>query len=781
MGADKYAASLDIDATTALTLVRRPHNGRDGNAISVNVSSSATSTDTDSIICGYLPAHFTSALAPLIDAQYVTATATAVTNSADDDDELSGDVDESVALPSRRDVRLCVRVFAAAVCVSALDVCETHRISHYVSAMQTYAQYAQVPYGIRMLKQFKLVVDSAAKYNAHLFTAQELADLSVFQRLDDDAQNLFVRLCWRRQRQAASASRWFAVALLCTRYKHIRDVRKAANTLIQSHRSADDSENTKKSAGLLESSLSTSLAFDQVFEQIIDAQTVAALRLICVALRVVVKSGLNRAEIIGLMRRSICQQRTLRGVPLSHDLRTQNIFHSVAGEFVRLSPPFFNSVQRMYRLFFLSPDVSDSSIAVAATPMLLESLGRQKFAQTIVRGKREETMRRLFPSRAAFLAYDNALRLLEAIRIATDDYDGVVYGKLDTPLAMLYLQQARQRLARELTDPHTTADEPIHSVSVIPTVTFSSDYQCYFTTFHPALIPPSRPDELAFIDHFRAASVYANACYYGVKSLEKNHRYAEAATIMFELLSQRHATQRRGFWWNRLSILFATHFKDKERALWICRLALDDEFVRTGDRIEVERRCLRLWKDKAGGNRTGICPVNSVLPLPTSLKRTASKRRRSIPIEAEDAEDIDDADVMIDETRTHVVSINRLTKSARTSSSSPLMSSSSNISTITIRGRPLNREIGVKSHFIGYDNAQCSVEQLALQYYAMEANGGWSGMHCEKLAAHDVVRYCLMARHLRGHSRSLSVRIPRLSVGSLYRQLLSFSAATYRR
>ena len=72
MGADKYAASRDIDAATALTLVRRPHNGRDGNAISVNVSSNAASTDTDTIICGYLPAHFTSALAPLIDAHYVT-------------------------------------------------------------------------------------------------------------------------------------------------------------------------------------------------------------------------------------------------------------------------------------------------------------------------------------------------------------------------------------------------------------------------------------------------------------------------------------------------------------------------------------------------------------------------------------------------------------------------------------------------------------------------------------------------------------------------------------
>ncbi|XVF37850.1 hypothetical protein REPUB_Repub20aG0046500 [Reevesia pubescens] len=48
---------------------------------------------------------------------------------------------------------------------------------------------------------------------------------------------------------------------------------------------------------------------------------------------------------------------------------------------------------------------------------------------------------------------------------------------------------------------------------------------------------------------------------------------------------------------------------------------------------------------------------------------------------------------------------------------------------VHIQGRPLNCEAGRKSRFYGEDGEQCGVEQLALQYYAME--GGWQGVHTE--------------------------------------------------
>eukprot|EP00250_Pteridium_aquilinum_P006904 c16733_g1_i1 orf=226-3453(-) len=50
---------------------------------------------------------------------------------------------------------------------------------------------------------------------------------------------------------------------------------------------------------------------------------------------------------------------------------------------------------------------------------------------------------------------------------------------------------------------------------------------------------------------------------------------------------------------------------------------------------------------------------------------------------------------------------------------------------VTITGRPLNCQTGVKSRFYGYDDDQCSVEELALQYYAGDSGGGWQGVHSE--------------------------------------------------
>jgi Fanconi-associated nuclease 1 len=49
---------------------------------------------------------------------------------------------------------------------------------------------------------------------------------------------------------------------------------------------------------------------------------------------------------------------------------------------------------------------------------------------------------------------------------------------------------------------------------------------------------------------------------------------------------------------------------------------------------------------------------------------------------------------------------------------------------VTIQGRSLNCEVGIKNRFYGEDGEQCGVEQLALQYYSGEG-GGWQGIHTE--------------------------------------------------
>ncbi|XP_038889850.1 fanconi-associated nuclease 1 homolog isoform X2 [Benincasa hispida] len=52
------------------------------------------------------------------------------------------------------------------------------------------------------------------------------------------------------------------------------------------------------------------------------------------------------------------------------------------------------------------------------------------------------------------------------------------------------------------------------------------------------------------------------------------------------------------------------------------------------------------------------------------------------------------------------------------------------ITEVHIQGRPLNCETGMKSRFYGESGEQCSVEQLALEYYSAEG-GGWQGVHSE--------------------------------------------------
>ncbi|GBG84969.1 hypothetical protein CBR_g39432, partial [Chara braunii] len=50
---------------------------------------------------------------------------------------------------------------------------------------------------------------------------------------------------------------------------------------------------------------------------------------------------------------------------------------------------------------------------------------------------------------------------------------------------------------------------------------------------------------------------------------------------------------------------------------------------------------------------------------------------------------------------------------------------------ISILGRPVNRTVGMKSRFYGYDGCSCTVEELALQHYAKEEYGQWVGVHSE--------------------------------------------------
>jgi len=62
-------------------------------------------------------------------------------------------------------------------------------------------------------------------------------------------------------------------------------------------------------------------------------------------------------------------------------------------------------------------------------------------------------------------------------------------------------------------------------------------------------------------------------------------------------------------------------------------------------------------------------------------------------------------------------------------------------------GRPLNSRPGEKSRFYGYNDEQCSVEELALQYYKGLEGGdttesGWDGLHSESGVTRIIMSLC---------------------------------------
>lgn len=46
-------------------------------------------------------------------------------------------------------------------------------------------------------------------------------------------------------------------------------------------------------------------------------------------------------------------------------------------------------------------------------------------------------------------------------------------------------------------------------------------------------------------------------------------------------------------------------------------------------------------------------------------------------------------------------------------------------------GRPINRKRSVKSIFVGFNDDNVTVEELAIQYYSQSEHGSWKGIHCE--------------------------------------------------
>uniref|UniRef100_A0A8C0G8M8 Fanconi-associated nuclease n=1 Tax=Chelonoidis abingdonii TaxID=106734 RepID=A0A8C0G8M8_CHEAB len=123
-------------------------------------------------------------------------------------------------------------------------------------------------------------------------------------------------------------------------------------------------------------------------------------------------------------------------------------------------------------------------------------------------------------------------------------------------------------------------------------------YMCAKETWHELKNHPSlrcHRDLPEYLRHFTVGWMYTRILSRGVEILQRLHMYEEAVEELQHLLSQEvYCTDSRGRWWDRLALNLHQHLKRNEQVIECIRKGLSDPFVRTGHRLSLYQRALRL-------------------------------------------------------------------------------------------------------------------------------------------------------------------------------------------
>ncbi|NWZ14235.1 FAN1 nuclease, partial [Agelaius phoeniceus] len=110
---------------------------------------------------------------------------------------------------------------------------------------------------------------------------------------------------------------------------------------------------------------------------------------------------------------------------------------------------------------------------------------------------------------------------------------------------------------------------------------------------HPSLsYHRTLPD---YLRRFTVGWVYTRILSQGVEILQRLHKYKEAVQQLQSLLAQDvYCTDSRGRWWDRLALNLHQHLKNTKKAVGCIRRGLADAAVRTGHRLSLCQRALRI-------------------------------------------------------------------------------------------------------------------------------------------------------------------------------------------
>ncbi|NWW76853.1 FAN1 nuclease, partial [Climacteris rufus] len=98
-----------------------------------------------------------------------------------------------------------------------------------------------------------------------------------------------------------------------------------------------------------------------------------------------------------------------------------------------------------------------------------------------------------------------------------------------------------------------------------------------------------------YLRRFTVGWVYTRILSQGVEILQRLHRYKEAVQELQGLLAQDvYCADSRGRWWDRLALNLHQHLKNTKKAIGCIRSGLADPAVRTGHRLSLSQRALRI-------------------------------------------------------------------------------------------------------------------------------------------------------------------------------------------
>ncbi|CCI10380.1 unnamed protein product [Albugo candida] len=191
-------------------------------------------------------------------------------------------------------------------------------------------------------------------------------------------------------------------------------------------------------------------------------------------------------------------------------------------------------------------------------------------------------------------------------------------------------------------------------------------------SLHTSQLPP-------FFEKYNPGYQCTRILHEATAVFEKGKQYDVAVLLLKELLDSETnfgLERKRGYWWQRLALNSAQHLKvPRQKVLEICERALSEDQT----------------------NGTHHIVAGDRVALERRYERLVAKCDSNT-----DQEERLDVDLVHE----------------------------------YIQGRPLNRQMGEKSRFIGYDDQPCSVEQLVIQKYYFE---NWYGIHCEGHLFRNVV------------------------------------------